>query len=116
MEPWQLTATAAAAKLREGRLTAEALTRSCLERIAEREAVVKAWTFLDPRLAIAKAREVDKAYTMGALHGLPLWGVDLSRRRSPWRWHAGRRRGSPSSRHWTASLPRLLCRSSGRTT
>ncbi len=77
MEPWQLTAAAAAAKLREGRLTAEALTRSCLERIAEREAVVKAWTFLDPRLAIAQAREVDKAHTMGVLHGLPLGVKDM---------------------------------------
>ncbi len=77
MEPWQLTAAAAAAKLREGRLTAEALTRSCLERIAEREAVVKAWTFLDPLLAIASAREVDKAYTMGALHGLPIGVKDM---------------------------------------
>ena len=77
MEPWQLTAAAAAARLREGRLTAEALTRSCLERIAEREAVVKAWTFLDPLLAIAQAREVDKAHTMGVLHGLPLGVKDM---------------------------------------
>ncbi|MBL6077506.1 amidase [Belnapia sp. T18] len=77
MEPWQLTAATAAAKLREGRLTAEALTRSCLERIAEREAVVKAWTFLDPRLAIANAREVDKVHTMGALHGLPVGVKDM---------------------------------------
>jgi Asp-tRNA(Asn)/Glu-tRNA(Gln) amidotransferase A subunit family amidase len=77
MEPWQLTAAVAAAKLREGRLTAEALTRSCLARIAEREAVVKAWTFLDPQLAIASAREVDKAHTMGALHGLPVGVKDM---------------------------------------
>jgi Asp-tRNA(Asn)/Glu-tRNA(Gln) amidotransferase A subunit family amidase len=77
MEPWQLTAAAAAAKLREGRLTAEALTRSCLERIAEREPVVKAWSFLDPLLAIASAREVDKTYTMGALHGLPVGVKDM---------------------------------------
>ncbi|WP_043341497.1 amidase [Belnapia moabensis] len=77
MEPWQLTATAAAAKLREGRLTAEALVRSCLERIAEREPVVKAWTFLDPLLAIASAREVDKAHTMGVLHGLPIGVKDM---------------------------------------
>ena len=77
MEPWQLTATVAAAKLREGRLTAEALVRSCLERIAEREPVVKAWTFLDPLLAIASAREVDKAHTMGVLHGLPIGVKDM---------------------------------------
>ncbi len=77
MEPWQLTAAAAAVKLREGRLTAEALTRSCLERIAEREAVVKAWSFLDPILAISSAREVDKSSVMGALHGLPIGVKDM---------------------------------------
>ena len=77
MEPWQLTASAAAAKLRDGTLTAEALTRSCLERIAEREPVTKAFSYLDPLLAIANARKVDKAYTKGVLHGLPLGVKDM---------------------------------------
>ena len=77
MEPWQLTATAAIALLREGRLTAEALTRSCLERIAEREPVTKAWSYLDPMLAVRSAREVDKATVRGALHGLPLGVKDM---------------------------------------
>ena len=54
MEPWQLTASAAAAQLRDGTLTAEALTRSCLERIAEREPVTKAFSYLDPVLAISQ--------------------------------------------------------------
>jgi len=76
-EPWQLTAAAAAAKLQDGTLTAEALTRSCLERCAEREAVVKAFTFLDPGLAIRNARRVDKAYAKGVLHGLPLGVKDM---------------------------------------
>ncbi len=77
MEPWQLTATAAAALLRAGTLTAEALARSCLERIAAREPVTKAWTFLDPHLALASAREVDKRYTQGVLHGLPIGVKDM---------------------------------------
>ncbi|MFZ4410879.1 MAG: amidase [Paracraurococcus sp.] len=77
MEPWQLTATAAATKLRDGTLTAEALTRSCLERIAEREPVTKAFSYLDPVLALANARKVDKAYTKGVLHGLPLGVKDM---------------------------------------
>ena len=77
MEPWQLTATAATALLQEGRLTAEALTRSCLERIAERDPVTKAWSYLDPLLAIRSAREVDKAYVRGVLHGLPLGVKDM---------------------------------------
>jgi Asp-tRNA(Asn)/Glu-tRNA(Gln) amidotransferase A subunit family amidase len=77
MEHWQLTAADAAALIREGRLTAEALTRSCLERIAEREPVTRAWAFLDPALAIRSAREVDKAYVRGVLHGLPIGVKDM---------------------------------------
>ncbi len=77
MEPWQLTASAATPMLRDGTLTAEALVRSCLERIAEREPVTKAWTFLDPQLALTSAREADKAYTRGVLHGLPMGVKDM---------------------------------------
>jgi Asp-tRNA(Asn)/Glu-tRNA(Gln) amidotransferase A subunit family amidase len=77
MEPFELTAAAAAAKLQDGSLTAEALTRSCLERIAERDAVVKAFTYLDPVLALTSAREVDKRYAKGVLHGLPLGVKDM---------------------------------------
>ena len=77
MEPWQLTAAAAAVQIRDGRLTAEALTRSCLERIAERDPVTKAWSYLDPMLAIRSAREVDKAYVRGVLHGLPIGVKDM---------------------------------------
>ena len=77
MEPWQMTATQAAAEIKAGRLTAEALTRSCLERIAEREPVVKAFTYLDPVLALNSARRVDKAYTPGVLHGLPFAVKDM---------------------------------------
>src|SRR5919112_158274 len=77
MEPWQLTASAAAAKLRDGSLTAEALTRSCLERIAEREPVTKAFSYLDPVLALSNARKVDKAYSKGILHGLPFGVKDM---------------------------------------
>ena len=76
-EPWQLTAAEAAAKIQDGSLTAEALTRSCLDRCAEREAVVKAFVFLDPELAIRNARRVDKRYAKGVLHGLPLGVKDM---------------------------------------
>src|SRR6266542_4965866 len=45
--PNQFTAAAAVAQLASGALTAEALTRACLERAEERKSV-KAWTWLDP--------------------------------------------------------------------
>ncbi len=77
MEPFELTATEAATRLAEGTLTAEALTRSCLDRAAALEPRVRAFVFLDPALAIAQAREVDKAYTKGALHGLPIGIKDM---------------------------------------
>jgi Asp-tRNA(Asn)/Glu-tRNA(Gln) amidotransferase A subunit family amidase len=77
MEPWQMTAATAAARLQNGSLTAEALTRSCLERVAEREPVTKAFSFLDPVLALANARKVDKAYHKGVMHGLPLGVKDM---------------------------------------
>jgi Asp-tRNA(Asn)/Glu-tRNA(Gln) amidotransferase A subunit family amidase len=77
MEPHDLTAAAAAAMLQDGRLTAETLIRSCLERISVREPVTRAWTFLDPARALAQAREADKAPSRGALHGLPVGVKDM---------------------------------------
>jgi Asp-tRNA(Asn)/Glu-tRNA(Gln) amidotransferase A subunit family amidase len=80
-EPHALTAAEAALLIREKRLSAEELTRSCLARIAARDAAVKAWAFLDPDRAIAKARESDKVLAAsgpkGPLHGLPLGVKDM---------------------------------------
>ena len=44
---FRLSASEAAARIREGKLTSEALVRSCLERIDSRESQVKAWVHLD---------------------------------------------------------------------
>ena len=77
MEPCFLTAAAAAARIREKTLTSETLVRSCLERITERDADVRAWTHLDPAYAIAQARELDKRPVMGPLHGLPFGVKDM---------------------------------------
>jgi Asp-tRNA(Asn)/Glu-tRNA(Gln) amidotransferase A subunit family amidase len=75
----ELTACAALEELRSGRLSAEALTRACLERIAEREAQVHAFAHLDPDLALAEARRRDAApaAARGPLHGLPLGVKDI---------------------------------------
>ena len=46
-----------AAALRDGALTAVALTEACLARIEALEPDVHAWAFLDRDLALAQARE-----------------------------------------------------------
>ena len=50
----RLSAVAAVAAIEAGTLTAQQLVRDCLERIAERERVVKAWAHLDPDLPKAE--------------------------------------------------------------
>jgi Asp-tRNA(Asn)/Glu-tRNA(Gln) amidotransferase A subunit family amidase len=77
VDPCYLTATAAAALIREKKLTCEALVRSCLERIDARDADIRAWVHLDPQQAIAQARELDKRPAVGPLHGLPFGVKDV---------------------------------------
>jgi Asp-tRNA(Asn)/Glu-tRNA(Gln) amidotransferase A subunit family amidase len=73
-DPAQLSASNAAALIRDKHLSCEELVRACLARISRRDPVVKAWLFLDPDYAIRQARELDKLPSKGPLHGLP-WGV-----------------------------------------
>jgi len=75
--PNELGAAEAARMIAEGRLTAEALVRSCLERIDAREREVHAWVAFDPDLAIAEARARDRAGTRGPLHGIPVGFKDV---------------------------------------
>ncbi|RVT99154.1 amidase [Rhodovarius crocodyli] len=81
MQPHALTAAEAAAQIRAGSLTAEALLRSCLERIEAREPVTRAFLHLDVELALRRARELDKRQAFGAamgpLHGLPFAVKDV---------------------------------------
>jgi amidase len=74
--PNRLSAADAIAQLASGALTAEALTRACLDRAAER-ASVKAWIWLDPEHALAQAREADRAGRPGRLSGLPIGVKDI---------------------------------------
>ncbi|HSS71048.1 MAG TPA: amidase [Casimicrobiaceae bacterium] len=73
----RLSATAAARKLAAREITAEALLADCLERIAEREAEVHAWTFLDIGAALQRARELDAQGPVGLLYGLPIAVKDV---------------------------------------
>ncbi|MBV8493200.1 MAG: amidase [Alphaproteobacteria bacterium] len=74
--PNELSAAQAVAQLSSGALTAEALTRACLDRADERRSV-KAWAWLDPEHAIAQARASDRAGRPGLLAGLPIGIKDI---------------------------------------
>jgi Asp-tRNA(Asn)/Glu-tRNA(Gln) amidotransferase A subunit family amidase len=72
-----LSATEAARKLATREITAVSLLADCLERIAERESTVHAWTYLDADAAMRRARALDAQASAGLLHGLPIGVKDL---------------------------------------
>jgi amidase len=74
---WRMTATEASRRIRAGDLTASELMASCLERAAEREPVVHAFTHLDPSAAMARAGEVDRTVTDAPLRGIPFAVKDV---------------------------------------
>ena len=73
MELWELTATDAARRMRAGTLRAESLAEACLGRIAEREALIRAFAWLD---AAAVHRAAASA-PAGPLQGLPFGVKDV---------------------------------------
>jgi Asp-tRNA(Asn)/Glu-tRNA(Gln) amidotransferase A subunit family amidase len=77
MEPYEYSASAAAAEIAAGRLSAETYVSSCLERIAARDDDLLAWAFVDPRLALKHARERDRNERRGPLHGIPVGFKDI---------------------------------------
>jgi amidase len=77
MKPNEWTALEITSAIQSGRTTCEAVTRACLEHIAEREPKVQAWEFLDPELAIAQARALDKRGVSGPLIGVPFGVKDI---------------------------------------
>ena len=76
-----LTALAARERLGSGALSAVELTQACLGRIAERDAEVHAWAFLDRQFALSQAGALDahrqSGRPVGALHGLPVGIKDI---------------------------------------
>ena len=76
-ELWRLTAAEAGRGIAAGEITSEALVRSCLERIDDRDPEVEAWAHLDPDYAIAGAREADSSPSGGPLHGVPFAVKDV---------------------------------------
>jgi Asp-tRNA(Asn)/Glu-tRNA(Gln) amidotransferase A subunit family amidase len=77
LEANRLSASEAARLLARRELTAEALVRACLDRIAEREDAVQAWAYLDADQALEQARALDRGAVRGLLHGLPVGVKDI---------------------------------------
>ncbi len=75
--PAALSATAAAAAIADGRLTAKALMDDCLSRIAERDGAIRAWTHVEREGALVAAQAADAAAPDGPLHGLPIAIKDI---------------------------------------
>jgi len=78
--PNELGAVEALAAMAAGRLSAEELTRACLDRVATRDSVVRAFAYLDPKRALAEARLRDRARRSGSpgpLNGLPFGVKDI---------------------------------------
>src|SRR5215510_11402188 len=72
-----LTATEAAAKLRDGSATSVELVEHCLARIAARDPDVQAWTFVDRDIALNQARARDREQPRSPLHGVPVGIKDI---------------------------------------
>src|SRR5436309_6618297 len=76
-----LTIHAAADEIRQGRLTPVELLETCLRRIDEVEAKVRAWVFVDRERARAEAEaltaELRGGHWRGPLHGIPIGVKDI---------------------------------------
>lgn len=76
-----LTARALAERIASGALSARAAVDACLERIAERDGVVKAFVHLSPEHARAQADALDthrrSGRPIGPLHGVPVAVKDI---------------------------------------
>ena len=73
----ELTATEVVAAIKSGKTTCEAVTRACVERIAEREGEVQAWQYFDAERALTEARQRDRSSRRGSLFGVPCAMKDI---------------------------------------
>jgi Asp-tRNA(Asn)/Glu-tRNA(Gln) amidotransferase A subunit family amidase len=73
----ELTASAIVRAIGAGECSCEDVVRACLDRIAEREPLVRAWEFIDPDLALARARALDRGARRGPLFGVPFGAKDI---------------------------------------
>lgn len=80
-EPRGLTIREAWEQIKSGKLTAEKLMESCLERIHAREEIIHAWVEVYEQDALAEARRCDRellaGHRRGPLHGIPIGVKDI---------------------------------------
>jgi Asp-tRNA(Asn)/Glu-tRNA(Gln) amidotransferase A subunit family amidase len=72
-----LSATQAIKALSKREIRATDLLLSCLDRIGQKESLVRAWTSLGKENALSRAKQLDKGAFQGILHGLPIGVKDL---------------------------------------
>jgi amidase len=74
---YQLSATQIVAGIEDGAFTAEAVMRECLDRIAERDPLIRAWVAIDAEKSLEEARKCDRMSSRGPLHGVPFGVKDV---------------------------------------
>ena len=72
-----MTVVQALTEIEAGRLTFEAWSRACLERIEERNADVKSWVFVNKDRALENARRADAGPRRSLVDGIPLGIKDI---------------------------------------
>ena len=77
LDPTHLSAAEAARAIAAGKLTSQRLVQACLDRVAARDDVVRAWSALDADGALAQARACDRGPARGPLHGVPFGVKDV---------------------------------------
>ncbi len=87
-EPRDLTIREAAEWIKSGKLTAEKLMESCIERIHAREETIHAWVEVYEQDALAEARRCDRKLQAGnrrgPLHGIPFGVKDIIDVKGQW--------------------------------
>jgi Asp-tRNA(Asn)/Glu-tRNA(Gln) amidotransferase A subunit family amidase len=77
MRPNELSLAQAAWRIESCEITAEKLAQACLERIAERDEMVRAWAFVDRTQVLEQARALDRGPRRSRLHGVPFGIKDI---------------------------------------
>ena len=81
MTLFELSATEAIGKIRDGEITSEELVQACLDRIDQVDGEIEAWAHLKPEYALDQARMLDDRRQaggpLGPLHGIPVGIKDI---------------------------------------